>query len=348
MTNPDSQPGCGLLYIDDEEKALKYFRLAFSSKYPVFTARTGTEGLEILRRESDRIGIVVSDQRMPEMSGAEVLSRVREEYPHKVRILTTAYSDLNSAIQAVNEGHIYQYVVKPWEIVELEMVLRRAADYHHVMSERNLLLALKMTTLQRIICGDRLRGFLLAAESWENPRRESFHRALAAVVGALPTRPMAASGPVKSQDLDAGVIMRREYAAMRTVLSSLRERAAESGPAFSKLVAGLRKHFGADQVTETVPVGGDHPVLRIVVNGSGSAVFSALFGALVEKEIPSTSVYLLETVLGLAEQNGSLTVECAPDGAEFDFLPPPVTADLPDQTLDSLYEKFARWDIVSR
>lgn len=348
MTNPDFQPGCGLLYIDDEEKALKYFRLAFSAKYPVFTATTGAEGLEILRRESDRIAIVVSDQRMPEMSGAEVLSRVREEFPHKVRILTTAYSDLNSAIEAVNKGHIYQYVVKPWEIVELEMVLRRAADYHHVMSERNLLLALKMTTLQRIICGDRLRGMLLAADSWEKSRRELFHRALAALVAALPDRPVAATSPVKSHDLEAGAVMRREYAVMSPVLAGLRERAVRPDPALPALVAGLREQFGADQVTEGAPQGGNHPVLCLSTKGAGSSVFSALFGVLMEKDIPPVSVRVLETLLDLVETKGSLTVRCEPDGPEFSFVPPAATSDLPDQILGGLYEKFARWDIFSR
>lgn len=338
----------GILYIDDEEKALKYFRMAFAAKYPVFTATTGAEGLEILRREADRIGIVVSDQRMPEMSGADVLGRVREEFPHKVRILTTAYSDLTSAIEAVNKGHIYQYVVKPWEIVELEMVLRRAADYHHVMSERNLLLSLKMTTLQRILCGDRLRGFLLAAEAWEAPRREAFHRVLAALVAALPDRPVTATAPARGQDLDAGAVMRREYAAMRMVVGSLRDRAQRHDPALPELVTALRDRLGVDHVAESASPGDAHPVIRITASAAGAEVFSTLFGVLLDKDIPSASVCLLETLLDLAEKNGSLTVRCEPDGPEFVFRLPGVSPDLADQTLDVLYDKFSRWDIFSR
>src|SRR5882757_9521456 len=142
MLTHDSNPTCGILYIDDEEKALKYFRMAFSGKFKVFTASSGKEGIELLRREAKHIGIVLSDQRMPEMLGAEILGIVREEFPTIVRVLTTAYSDLESAIQAVNKGHIYQYVVKPWEIPDLGMVLQRAADYHQVLAERNELLAL--------------------------------------------------------------------------------------------------------------------------------------------------------------------------------------------------------------
>jgi len=89
MLNTNSNP-VGILYIDDEEKALKYFRMAFGQKYKVFTAASGPEGLETLRKEAASIGIVITDQRMPGMQGAEVLGQVRTEYPHIVRILTTA------------------------------------------------------------------------------------------------------------------------------------------------------------------------------------------------------------------------------------------------------------------
>src|SRR5690606_2127190 len=123
MLNQTPNSACGVLYIDDEEKALKYFRMAYSPDFKVFTASSGQEGIEILRRESKQIGVIISDQRMPEMVGAEVLEIARREFPMIVRILTTAYSDLDSAIQAVNKGHIYQYVVKPWDVDDLRMVL---------------------------------------------------------------------------------------------------------------------------------------------------------------------------------------------------------------------------------
>jgi ActR/RegA family two-component response regulator len=158
MLNDQARNKCGVLYIDDEEMALKYFRRALADRFEVFTASSAREGLEVLRREADRIGIILSDQRMPETLGAEVLAAIREEFPSKVRILTTAYSDLKSAIDAVNKGHIYQYVTKPWDTDQLIMVLQRAADYYAVLTERNELLALKMTTLQRLICGDSLNG----------------------------------------------------------------------------------------------------------------------------------------------------------------------------------------------
>jgi CheY-like chemotaxis protein len=165
MSNNDSPTLPGVLYVDDETQALKYFAMAFKKQYRVFTADNGKSGLEILEAHHSEIAIVVSDQRMPEMTGVDFLSQVRSRHPSKVRILTTAYSDLESAIRSVNEGKIYQYVTKPWDLQDFKMVLKRAYDYHSILSERDQLMALKMSTLQRIILADRLKTLTGAAHS---------------------------------------------------------------------------------------------------------------------------------------------------------------------------------------
>jgi FixJ family two-component response regulator len=143
--------------VDDEEKSLKYFRKAYKNDFHVITAPSANEGWEALVNADVEVGIVVSDQRMPGKTGVELLSRVREEYPRIVRILTTAYSDMDAAIEAVNSGSIFHYVVKPWNIRDLRGILLRAMEFYLVARERDTLLREKMSVLQRMMVVDRVR-----------------------------------------------------------------------------------------------------------------------------------------------------------------------------------------------
>ncbi len=181
-----NDPNLSILYVDDEPKALKYFEKAYSKQFRILIAESPEEGLKILEQESAKIGIIVSDQRMPKTTGVEFLSAVRKRYPDKVRILTTAYSDLDSAIQSVNQGHIYQYVVKPWDIQDFSLVLKRAADFYRILSERNELLSLKMNTLQRIILSDRVKTLLILDQSLQEGIRGSLAKAVRALLKAFP------------------------------------------------------------------------------------------------------------------------------------------------------------------
>jgi CheY-like chemotaxis protein len=186
MSNPDSQSLPGVLFVDDEEKARKYFEMAFKRHYRVFTAESGKSGLEVLEQAHTKLSLVVSDQRMPEMLGVDFLTQVRKFYPDKIRILTTAYSDLESAIRSVNEGKIYQYVTKPWDLQDFQMVLKRAHDYYTILSERDHLMALKMSTLQRIIMADRLKMLAGVADGGGVPAPELLTNTLAATLSHLP------------------------------------------------------------------------------------------------------------------------------------------------------------------
>ncbi len=172
---------------------------------------------------------------MPGMQGSELLAMVREEFPSIVRILVTAYSDLESAIEAVNKGHIYQYVSKPWGD-DILGILRRAADYHRALSERNELLALKMTTLQRLICGDRLK-WLLLLEPAPAGCEEAFRGALSALVSALPemfesVRSSSRRGYNRA-DFEIATLVRDEYEIARHAISVLQS------PIPAEIPAGL-------------------------------------------------------------------------------------------------------------
>lgn len=145
-----------VLYVDDEEMSLKYFTRAFQNKFRILSAANGQNGYQLLEQHRDEIGLVMTDQRMPGEKGVQFLERARQLHPKSIRILTTAYSDLEVAIEAVNSGAIYKYVTKPWDVPHLEMTLKRALEFFIVQRERDLLLREKLSTLHRMMITDRV------------------------------------------------------------------------------------------------------------------------------------------------------------------------------------------------
>jgi len=124
-----------LLFVDDEEAILETLQFIFEDQYEVHLAHNGEEGLEILAREP--IALVIADQRMPGMEGAEFLERAVEVRPEAIRMMITAYADLEAVIHAVNEGRIHRYIRKPWEENrELELIVRRAIESYQLAHER--------------------------------------------------------------------------------------------------------------------------------------------------------------------------------------------------------------------
>jgi response regulator RpfG family c-di-GMP phosphodiesterase len=115
-----------ILYVDDEENNLFSFKATFRIKYQVFTAISGAEALKIL--ETKPVQIIITDQRMPEMTGVEFLEKVLEKYPDPMRILLTGYADMGAVVDAVNKGKIFHYLAKPWNEEELDMTILRAYD----------------------------------------------------------------------------------------------------------------------------------------------------------------------------------------------------------------------------
>jgi len=113
-----------ILYVDDEENNLFSFKATFRIKYHILTALSGDEALKIL--EANQVHIIVTDQRMPEMTGVEFLERVLEKYPDPMRILLTGYADMGAVVDAVNKGKIFHYLAKPWNEEELDMTITRA------------------------------------------------------------------------------------------------------------------------------------------------------------------------------------------------------------------------------
>lgn len=155
-----------VLFVDDEEKARKYFSKAVGGRYAVLTAGDVAEAEEILETKGHQVAVVISDQRMPGENGVELLKRVRSRHPGIVRLLTTAYSDLNDAIEAINRGEIYRYIQKPWHVDSLQAEVKGAFDYFHLQRERDLLLAEKLSARQRMTGVERITQLLVFARTF--------------------------------------------------------------------------------------------------------------------------------------------------------------------------------------
>lgn len=106
-----------VLYVDDEIHNLTAFKASFRRRYTIFTALSANEGKDILKNND--IHVIITDQRMPEITGIEFLESIIPEYPDVPRLLLTGYADINAVIEAINKGSIFKYIQKPWDEDEL-------------------------------------------------------------------------------------------------------------------------------------------------------------------------------------------------------------------------------------
>jgi two-component system response regulator HupR/HoxA len=126
-------PDHAILIVDDEPDILDSLSLTFEDDFDVYAAASGREGLAVL--EEHDVAVIIADQRMPEMTGAQFLGRAAELSPKSMRIMLTGYTDMEALVEAVNAGHIYQYVAKPWEPEELRQHVMRAVRAHDLAAE---------------------------------------------------------------------------------------------------------------------------------------------------------------------------------------------------------------------
>lgn len=117
-----------ILYVDDEENNLISFKANFRIKYNVLIALSGDEAMKIIQNK--HVDIIITDQRMPNMTGVEFLEKVLEKNPDPMRILLTGYADMGAVVDAVNKGKIFHYLSKPWNEEELDMTIKRAYEVY--------------------------------------------------------------------------------------------------------------------------------------------------------------------------------------------------------------------------
>lgn len=188
-----------ILFVDDEEKTLKYFSRFFSKDYKVLTAQNTSEAKVILDQNAGEIGVLISDQRMPVEKGVELLKYSREKYPQIVRLLTTAYSDLGDAIEAVNRGEILRYIPKPWDISFLELEIKHAMRFFLLNTERELLRKEKLNVIQRVISINKAKDLIILGAGMTHVRYPV--HAIRALLQQLPDGSMTTTDNYKYNDV---------------------------------------------------------------------------------------------------------------------------------------------------
>jgi len=143
-----------VLVVDDEKSYLDDFLSLFSRKFEVVTAAGGREALALLEKEP--VAVIVSDQRMPGMTGSEFLSEAARLYPRQVRILLTGYSDIDAVVEAVNKGEIYRYISKDTPLKEIELVVRQGLEKYNLEEANRQLLQAKKRLLKTLAVQENL------------------------------------------------------------------------------------------------------------------------------------------------------------------------------------------------
>jgi DNA-binding NtrC family response regulator len=123
----------GVLYVDDEINNLNSFRAAFRRDFDIHTAQSARDGRKIL--DANEIGVIITDQRMPGMTGIEFLESILTIYPDTIRILLTGFSDMHAVMDAINRGQVYKYLVKPWQNDELKLYIQNALEIYNLRKE---------------------------------------------------------------------------------------------------------------------------------------------------------------------------------------------------------------------
>ncbi len=155
-----------VLVVDDEPDVLRSVYDLLRIDYEVVTCQRASEALDHLKAVTD-VAVILSDQRMPGMTGVELLQQARLIRPETTRLLFTAYADIHTAIDAINHGHVFRYITKPWGAEELESVIRQAVERHDMIVEKNQLLAELQTANAKLTEANRLKGIFLEVASHE-------------------------------------------------------------------------------------------------------------------------------------------------------------------------------------
>ncbi|MEX1033227.1 MAG: hybrid sensor histidine kinase/response regulator [Cellvibrionaceae bacterium] len=139
-----------ILFVDDEAKARKYFAKTFADSYRVLCADSVDRAIELLEDNFRNLAILVTDQRMPNRTGIDLIKYTKRNHPHVIRILTTAYADLVDAIESVNEGEVYRYIRKPWDMGYLQDEVQKAINLYLKQQEDRQIIVQKREVMYRV------------------------------------------------------------------------------------------------------------------------------------------------------------------------------------------------------
>jgi len=214
-----------ILIVDDEEAILETMTFTFMDLYEVLTTSDPTQALQIME-ENQPIAVVITDQRMPGMTGVELLSETYQRFPETVRIILTGFADAEATVKAINDGHIYGYVNKPWEPDELKAIVKRATELHLLTREnRSLVDELRYANLFLAAVMDRLRTGAIALD------RDGIVRAVNQPAKAF----IGLESDIQGQSIDD--ILGKEH--LKELADRVRALAEESGGSFEEVDIGI-------------------------------------------------------------------------------------------------------------
>jgi DNA-binding NtrC family response regulator len=124
-----------IMVVDDEPANLRVLERLFRNDYEIVTAGSGAEALRLLQQHD--VALIITDQRMPDITGIELLKRTASLRPHMVRIILTGYTDVETLVEAINSGYVYKYVTKPWNNEELRLTVSRALEHYETTKARH-------------------------------------------------------------------------------------------------------------------------------------------------------------------------------------------------------------------
>ena len=210
-----------ILIVDDEEAILETLSFTFMDLYEVLTTTDPQAALGLLAANQP-VSVIITDQRMPGLTGVELLRRVYERFPETVRIILTGFADSEATIKAINDGHIYGYVNKPWEPDELKSMVRRAVELHALTCEnRRLVEDLRRANVFLEAVMDRLRTGAIAVDNGGVVR--AVNKPAVAFIGL--------EEDIRGQTIDA-VLARNHLTDLGRVVRALAE---ESGGSFEEV-----------------------------------------------------------------------------------------------------------------
>lgn len=154
-----------ILVVDDEPDVVKSVQGLLRFDYRVLGATSAAQAIDILSREE--VHIVMTDQRMPEMTGVELLHSIRGEHPDAIRLLFTGYADIRAVIEAINQGNVYRYITKPWDPDELQAVIRDAVEHYDLIVERKCLLKELQKKNEQLTQANQLKNAFIQVASHE-------------------------------------------------------------------------------------------------------------------------------------------------------------------------------------
>jgi signal transduction histidine kinase len=154
-----------ILVVDDEPDVVQSVKDLLRLDYDIYTATRAADAMKIL--EENRIDVIMSDQRMPEMTGVEFLKRAKDPHPDATRLLFTGYADIHAVIDAINQGNVYRYITKPWDPDELQTIIHEACERHDLIVQRKELLAELESANAELRQGNELKTAFIQVASHE-------------------------------------------------------------------------------------------------------------------------------------------------------------------------------------